>query len=330
MSHVDDGELTAYADGAYPVNDPDALRISAHLSACDNCRTRLEQAQQLRERATEILGYATPAARTAPSFETLQAQIATSPARSRPYLNLAWAASIIMALGLGWYGRGYLYNPPEMRGSAMIDAPAETRAVSSPSGIATPEEAQAPQVSTETRVAPDAAAGKRMADAAANTSGQRAERAELGAAAGAAAAPAALPPAEVVFAEADMAVRDARFISAAEAERRGIAFPRIPELPVARVAPGDTTIVEQTLPDGGVVRLAVVNAPLAMAAENAQREQAAPPPAPARARAAAEPQMAKTQQARAPEVTVQLAGKIITLTGSLAPDSLQALARKVR
>ena len=57
MSHVDDGELTAYADGAYPVNDPVALRISAHLSTCANCRTRVEQSQELRSRASEILGY---------------------------------------------------------------------------------------------------------------------------------------------------------------------------------------------------------------------------------------------------------------------------------
>ena len=42
MSHVDDGELTAYADGAYPAHDPEALRIGAHLSTCENCRARLE------------------------------------------------------------------------------------------------------------------------------------------------------------------------------------------------------------------------------------------------------------------------------------------------
>ena len=89
MSHVVDGELTAYADGAYPGNDPDALRISAHLSACDNCRTRLEQAHALRDRTAEILGFATPAVRTAPSFEALEAQIATSPVKPPAPRHLA-------------------------------------------------------------------------------------------------------------------------------------------------------------------------------------------------------------------------------------------------
>ena len=328
MSHVDDGELTAYADGAYPVNDPDALRISAHLSACDNCRTRLEQAQTLRDRATEILGYATPAIQAAPSFETLQAKVATSPAKPRRYVNLAWAASIMMALGLGWFGRGALQNPPDMRSGSVLEAPSVANDAQSEEAATVPPAAMAsPQVSTATRGNQDRPAANPQLDAVANQQARTLERPVVGAVAGGAGAAAAPAPSAPVVAETDFAAADAavEYLSAAEAERRNITVPRIPELPVARVAIGaGTTVVEQTLGDGKVVRLAFSENVIT---ESVRREQSAP--APARARAAA-PEMAQAQKSVVPDVTVQVKGRVITITGDLPADSLRALAQKIR
>jgi hypothetical protein len=327
MSHVDDGELTAYADGAYPVNDPDALRISAHLSACDNCRTRLEQAHALRDRAAEILGFATPAVRTAPAFEALEAQIATSSARPRRHFNYAWAASIMLAVGLGWFGRGAWQNPPEMRESAspmQATAPAQDLAseevgVTPPAAVPAP----APQVSTQTQEAERPEARARQLDAMADL-GKR--EAKVGAVAGnTAVAAAPPPPAAPVMAEADFAGEGAstpQYISAADAERRNVVYPRIPELPVARIGVGQgTTIVEQTLPDGKVIRLTVNEN---VAAEPERREQASA----ARTRAA--PEMAQVQKTRVPEVTVSRNNKLITITGDVPADSLRALAQKIK
>ena len=116
-------------------------------------------------------------------------------------------------------------------------------------------------------------------------------------------------------------------MSAAEAERRNITVPRIPELPVARVTMGSgTTVVEQTLGDGKVVRLAFSENVIT---ESVRREQSAPAPGPARARVAAW-EAAQAQKSVIPDVTVQVKGRVITVTGDLPADSLRALAQKIR
>lgn len=102
MSHIDDGELTAYGDGAYAPGEVDALRIEAHLAECANCRNRLAQAQALTARASEIIALATPLQVTAVPFETIAATNATATKRWLPY---TWAASLIVAVGLGYLMR---------------------------------------------------------------------------------------------------------------------------------------------------------------------------------------------------------------------------------
>ena len=310
MSHVDDGELTAYADGAYPAGEQDALRISAHLSACDNCRNRLEHAQTLRDRASEILAFATPAVRATPSFEALEAQVATSARQTHRNYNLAWAATIILALGLGWFGRGAWQNPPA-RTASIGQAPAgESQAQLEEFEVArAPAAVPAPQISTETRAATQPAEADMQASQPAN--------AVVGSVAGQGAAVTAAAPA-------------ARDLTLAETV---IVVPHVADLPVARVVTGDTTIVEQTLPDGKLIRLAIVPDVVADAAKAERREVSPPPaaaaPAPARARAAA-PELAQMQKTRAAEVTVRVNGKLITVTGDLPADSLRALATKIK
>lgn len=109
MSHVDEGALHAYLDGAldeYPTVEADAVRH--HLDVCADCAARLEEVRLLRFRADEILGLATPRV-AAPSFEELRAYVRAtrppaSPASAR--LNrLGWAASVLVALGVGWMVR---------------------------------------------------------------------------------------------------------------------------------------------------------------------------------------------------------------------------------
>ena len=109
MSHIDEGELTAYADGAYAPEDADAQRIAVHIAECANCRNRLAEAQRLSGRASEILAVAAPANVEAPPFEDIAASV---PRQSRRrVIPLTWAASIVLAAGLGWFGRDALYDP---------------------------------------------------------------------------------------------------------------------------------------------------------------------------------------------------------------------------
>jgi hypothetical protein len=101
MSHVDDGTLHAYLDGELaPV---ERERVKGHLAACQGCRGRLAEEQAIIERAGRLLDLAAPAtSAVAPPLHTLRRRPAWWQLR-RP---LAWAATVVLAVGLGWFLRG--------------------------------------------------------------------------------------------------------------------------------------------------------------------------------------------------------------------------------
>src|SRR5881296_386352 len=98
MSHVDEGTLHAYLDGELP--SADRKTVEAHLAQCDTCRAALTEARALVERATALLGSARPAERPAPPLEQLRRESKRSPWHVRR--SFAWAASIALALGIGY------------------------------------------------------------------------------------------------------------------------------------------------------------------------------------------------------------------------------------
>jgi len=101
MSHVDEGTLHAYLDGELPSAERTA--VEAHLAECARCRANLVEERALRERASALLGSARPVERPAPPLEQLRRE----PKRSHWHVrrSFAWAASIAVALGLGYYMR---------------------------------------------------------------------------------------------------------------------------------------------------------------------------------------------------------------------------------
>ena len=335
MSHVDEGELVAYADGAYPAEHPDAQRIAAHLTECGDCRTRLAQQETLRGRAAAILAYAAPASVRAPAFETLQQE--TRQARPRRTIPLAWAATIVLAAGLGWFGRGmWQYQPrgaetASMEAAAPAPAPAELQ-TQTPTQM--PPQPVAPAVQqADARVGSgqSAAANGAPGPTDARRQTQRTELAEAaveeveaegrvvtGSVAASdmarrtqtAAPPAAPPPAPVVAnAERPLVAREVQ-----------LAHPAITGLPVKSVVTErDTTIVEQTLPDGKTIRLTI------MAAAVTEMREAA------KSRAANDVASQSAAAAAAPAyVTITLGGRIIRVQGAVSNDSLRALARQIR
>ena len=100
MPHLDEGVLHAMLDGE--ITSSDLPPIQAHLDGCPECRARLDEARQLREEADSLVG----------AIEVPQspgAKVHALPRARypiRPWLkNLAWAASVLAAVGLGYFAR---------------------------------------------------------------------------------------------------------------------------------------------------------------------------------------------------------------------------------
>ncbi len=109
MSHVDEGALHAYLDGELPPGERTALE--AHLAQCEACRGRLSDERALVERSSALLGAVRPVERPIPPFEQIRRQPKRSPWRVR--ISFAWAASIVLALGLGYYLAPVARQAPE-------------------------------------------------------------------------------------------------------------------------------------------------------------------------------------------------------------------------
>ena len=148
MSHIPDGLLHAYLDGALDhLGEGESAEVRAHLDACADCRARLEGERELREAAGALLSDADPGVPAMPSFEELRRRardtsrtvaqpttpdVDTSPPGHKPRSGgpsrnwgLAWAATILLSLGLGWAGRG-LWSVESAQ--MQVAAPAETQA----------------------------------------------------------------------------------------------------------------------------------------------------------------------------------------------------------
>jgi hypothetical protein len=96
MSHIDEGALHAYLDGA--------------LDSCDECALRLEEERAIREEAESILAPSAPVVQMPPLEELrVAAKRRTEASRVRGMSRVTrwgWAASVVLALGSGWMLRG--------------------------------------------------------------------------------------------------------------------------------------------------------------------------------------------------------------------------------
>jgi len=335
MSHLPDGELTAYADGAYAPADADAHRIAAHLALCPDCRNRLEQAHALSARASEILAVAAPAFVETPPFDQIRARATARRARST--FPLTWAATVILALGIGWFGRGALRDPQLERALLRSAPTAESAAATGADrlgGAPAPTPAAAEPVdSRQTSPVNDERAGVQRAPQVAAESEQRDEAAS-GARALSVLPQAAPPPAAAPeIAEADLAGRalgrarpaarsDIEYLTAAEAERRGIAFHAVPELEIVRVGLRDEGVqVEQLLPDGRILTISAVPEPTQPKAANQ---------ADAARRESLSVEKSVVMGVAADSVVVTRGGQRITISAALPVDSLRVLAARIR
>ena len=136
MPHLDEGTLHALLDGEIP--SAELPPIQAHLGACAECRARLAEEQDLlaeSDRLIEVLELPEAAPAVAP--------IRTAPRRVWP-TRLAWAATLVLAAGLGYSVRGGPAGPPP---AASRDSGVELRASEPAASPASP----APEPVTQSR-----------------------------------------------------------------------------------------------------------------------------------------------------------------------------------
>lgn len=193
MSHVADGELHAWLDGALGHEVPgEARRVAAHLRSCGDCRARLEEVRALRERANELLGSAAAEVGEMPPFEEILARADISergeqrevgatagrgPGRPAPLRMLAWAASLVLGIAFGWAARS-AWEVEANRGSLAVAERSEPLEQAAPilkevdevagreDGAAPPSSGVAePQGSAQSRSADADVADTRLADA---------------------------------------------------------------------------------------------------------------------------------------------------------------------
>jgi anti-sigma factor RsiW len=100
MSHMDDGTLHAYIDGE--LSSTEAQGVAEHLTHCPVCRGRVEEERALIARADQVLALARPPERDLPAFRAGARQLPIR-WRQRVRVPLTWAATVVLALGIGIY-----------------------------------------------------------------------------------------------------------------------------------------------------------------------------------------------------------------------------------
>jgi hypothetical protein len=101
MRHIPEEELHAYLDQG--LSRSQCVEIESHLAACPSCQASRDAIAALRDRTTALLAKLAPPRGFPPAFESLRRRAAVqATARRRRIQIVAWAASLIVAVGLGW------------------------------------------------------------------------------------------------------------------------------------------------------------------------------------------------------------------------------------
>jgi hypothetical protein len=113
MRHLDDGRIAELVDATIQRRDGGAAdrahaEATDHLAVCTVCQERLEEARAIASRARAILAAAAPAPTAIPPFDEVvhRAGRTRKAAGARGIRWLAWAATLVIAGGVGWFARG--------------------------------------------------------------------------------------------------------------------------------------------------------------------------------------------------------------------------------
>lgn len=122
MPHVDEGGMHAYLDGECTAAE--RIALEDHLRGCESCRSLIEDAAATRSLAAQLVGELAPEV-DAPGWHEMLDRAGQSalqaPRSPRTWRrDLAWAATLVMAFGLGWqanreFAPGASNRPREIR-----------------------------------------------------------------------------------------------------------------------------------------------------------------------------------------------------------------------
>ena len=132
MRHADEGTLHSYLDGE--LSPAEVVELERHLSVCAPCRAQLAEARSFLTEADDLVVALDVAASSSKAPVAIRA---LRPWRPR-LTSLAWAATIVLAVGLGYSLRPQL---DETTGARVAISPAPTQKADAPT---TPAPAIAP------------------------------------------------------------------------------------------------------------------------------------------------------------------------------------------
>ena len=326
MRHIPEEELHAYLDQG--LSRSQCVEIESHLAACPACQSERDSIAALRDRTTALLAKLAPPRGFPPAFETLQrrAQVQASAHRRRVQIG-AWAASLVVAVGLGWTGN-YLTTKPR----SPIPHP-----IRSPSVGSVPS---TPIISTSV-----AAPVLRPARKSPRGAGQRAPTATPVSVAAVESLPPVVPAPTLELTSVDIPRSDPeleldgmwRTLSwdGAQAEA-GDQVPHIDGLPVVQVqlqtveqGKQPLMVVAQQLSSGEVIR--TIEGPMGDVSHLLAGRTASSPDSTAGSR------VAKSDSARSAlgsdhgdrTMAMQRGDRMLVITGALPPDSLLAMIRRL-
>lgn len=154
MRHIPEEELHAYLDQA--LSRSQAVEIESHLAHCVGCRSARDDIALLRDRTTALLARLGPGTIPLPPYDVIRRRAVVAAERRRAFLrHAAWAASVVVALGLGWAAREHLASPPLAAvATAVTPPPVSAKAPgTAPTGPAAPRHAGAPVTQLASRQA---------------------------------------------------------------------------------------------------------------------------------------------------------------------------------
>src|SRR5262245_21951749 len=105
MQHLDEGLLQAWHDRPLSgMSADEAQAIERHLATCAECSSRAEELERETVEMASFFGAVRPSADVLPEYS-----VVVAPARKSRHVaarthirRLSWAASVIVALGVGW------------------------------------------------------------------------------------------------------------------------------------------------------------------------------------------------------------------------------------